>query len=130
MNNPIHDIMRNEVRKHLLYLDKVLLAASKDPAIKEAVDKAEFYAGLKFGGDEKDGESGLLTHLYETQNDLVNQCEHLEKEIDSLREDAQNFAMAVNNIHKYIEESIANHTYYNQSRWHEIQNTLSKYGEY
>ena len=128
MTNPIHDIVKAEVRKHLVYLDKVLHATSNNSEIKEAVSKAEFYTGLKFGADKNDG--GLLTHLYETQVELNDRCVHLEKEVASLLQDAQSYAVAINNIHKYLEEASRNSTYYNQSRWYEIQNTLSKYGEY
>lgn len=128
MNNPIYDIMKDEVRKHLIYLDKVLEAASKDPKIKEEINKSEFYTGLKFGDDKK--EYGLLTHLYETQTELKDQCAKLEVEVAALRQDAQSYAVAINNMHKYLEEMSRNSTYYNQPRWFEVSNTLSKYGEY
>ena len=123
-----HEIDKAQLREHLVYLDKVLFAASEHPEIKKGIYKSDFYDGLKLGKDEQ--RRGVITHLYETQQDLIKYCLRLEKEIEALRQDAQSYATALNNIHKYLDESSRNQKYYNQPRWYEVSNTLSKYGEY
>lgn len=128
MNNPMYELAREEVRKHLARLDKVLEAAGDNPEIKEAVNKTEFYTGLKFGENKSEG--GIITHLYEMQGNLIDKNVQLELRVHSLEQDARNLSTAVNNMHKYLVDHTNNQAYYNQSRWHEVSNTLSKYGEY
>lgn len=129
MSNPIPGIIQSEIENHLKRLDKAFSILVNDETIKSKLDKEDFYAGLKFGNDNA-ADYGIITHLYKRNKELEKDNGMLEARIHGLEEDAKSFAVAINNMHKYLETLSSNQAYYNQSRWYEIGNTLSKYGEY